>query len=160
MITEFGTVVLYTQIVIYRKGLPRPGLLWTDDHVAQGFAWDEEIVSFGVPDHDGDCYLRINVEDDAPVLKSGALWAIIVPFNVTSSVLEVGTIGIMRDINIPVGQYDLMFESYGESVIGGTSYTFTFDITFVKRSKGRFEILKKGAVLTTDHVLQIHADHG
>lgn len=35
---EFPLTVLYTQTQAYRAGMPRAGSLWTDDHVAQGFA--------------------------------------------------------------------------------------------------------------------------
>ena len=63
MIAEFPITVLYTQVVVHLADLPRPGLLWDDDHVAQGFAWSEGIASFGVPDHDGECLLSVDVAE-------------------------------------------------------------------------------------------------
>lgn len=131
-----------------------------DDHVAQGFAWSHEIVAFGVPDHDGKCLLQVELLDNFPPLDPTSLWAIRVPFDVTTSALEVGTIGFLREVKIPVGIYSLVFQALPGREVDDESYTFVFRLTFCPNSDPDFAILKQGTELSTDKVLRKDAEHG
>jgi hypothetical protein len=57
--------VQWGQVVVHDADHSAPGLLWTDDDVAQGFARSEGIVAFGLPDHDGEVRLRVSCGGDA-----------------------------------------------------------------------------------------------
>lgn len=155
MIAEFPLTVLYTQVVVHLADLPRPGLLWDDEHVDQGFAWSEGIVSFGVPDHDGQCFLRIDLAEDFD-LDPKTEWAVQTPFDVTQ-ILKIGTIANMRDVVVPNGLYNVVFEALpGTSApIEGTAYLLS--MKFIKSSEPSFEILKQGLELATDKVLRREA---
>lgn len=63
MLAEFILTVLYSQITVAVPGAPAKGLLCTDEHVAQGFAWSPGFVSFGVPDHDGQVRVAVQRSD-------------------------------------------------------------------------------------------------
>lgn len=111
--TSFPIAVNYTQILAYVTGLERPGLLWTDDHVAQGFAWDDGIACFGIPDHDGTCLIDVDTSAAASDLAVAAsLWAIAVPFTATASTIQVGTILDDRPVAIAQGDHHLVFEAH------------------------------------------------
>ncbi|MBP1853432.1 competence protein ComJ [Rhizobium halophytocola] len=156
MIAEFPLTVLYTQVVVHLADLPRPGLLWDDEHVAQGFAWSEGIVSFGVPDHDGECLVMVD-SAQAVEVASSAYWAIQVPFVVDAKPLKVGTIGAMRDIRVPTGQYNLVFQALpGDAA---KDQAFTLALTFVESDAPDFAILRQGDELETDQVLRRDAEH-
>ncbi len=157
MLADFTLTVLYTQVVVHVAGLDRPGLLWTDDHVAQGFAWAEGIASFGVPDHDGECELQVETAEAVSV-DPQALWALRVPFRVPSTTpLQIGTITDMRPVTVPPHEYSLVFQAFA----GRTeAIAYILRMSFAKDAHPDFEILKKGDGLTTDKVLRRDAEHG
>ncbi|SCX19021.1 MULTISPECIES: competence protein ComJ [Agrobacterium] len=157
MIEEFPLTVLYTQVVVHLPNLPRPGLLWDDAHVDQGFAWSEGIVSFGVPDHDGECLIRIDVADAVKV-EADAEWAVQTPFDASVSPLKIGTIANMRDVAVPNGLYNLVFQALPGSVIPEAEFAFLLLLTFVPATSPSFEILKQGEELATDTVLRRDAE--
>ncbi len=152
MIAEFPLTALYKQVVVHRADLPRPGLLWDDDHVDQGFAWSEGIVSFGVPDHDGQCFLQIDVAEELE-LEANAEWAVQTPFEVDAP-LKIGTITNMRDVLVPNGGYNLVFQALPGSAAPEDGYVYVLSLTFVKSVEPSFEILKQGEELATDKVLR------
>lgn len=154
VLTEFDLTILYTQIVVQHADLQLPGLLWDDDHLDQGFAWSEGIVGFGVPDHDGQCFLRIDVSDELK-LDAGAEWAVRVPFEV-DSLLKIGTVTNMRDVFVPKGLYGLVFQALPGSAMAGAGYTYVLLLTFIKSADRSFDILQQGR-LATDKVLRMDA---
>ncbi len=148
MTDRFSIFVSYTQILVHLASHPKPGLLWTDEHVAQGFAWADGVVSFGVPDHDGPCLIEVQPFDTGS-LEAGALWAVQVPFKVTET-LMIGSVFDMHPVNIPVGQYNLVFEA----LAGRDDHAFVFNLKFARTERPGFAILKQGDALTTDVVLR------
>lgn len=157
MLAEFPITILYTQVVVHLPDTPRPGLLWDDDHVAQGFAWSEGIVSFGVPDHDGQCLLKIEVYENTNVSEA-SLWAVQTPFEVASSPVKIGTIGNMKNVDVPIDKYNLVFEAFPS--VSDDDYAFTLNLRFVPTNTPEFKILKAGDELTTDKVLRRDAERG
>ncbi|MGL4968302.1 MAG: competence protein ComJ [Inquilinus sp.] len=158
MLAELAVMVDYGQVLIFVQGLPRPGLLWTPDHVAQGFAWAPGIVSFGVPDHDGESLIQVEVASDMP-LDVEALWAIRVPFKVPTPLLHIGTVGAMEDVHVPQGSYSLVFEAFPGTIVKEHDYGFVLRLAFCADPDPDFEILRKGGDLTTDRVLRRDAQH-
>jgi hypothetical protein len=153
IIAQFEVTVFYTQIVVFVSGTTPPEFDWTDDHVAQGFAWMPTIVSFGVPDHDGQCHMRVEMVDLLEI-NPDALWAIRVPFDVPPTPLSIGSIFDVKDINIPAGKYSMIFEVLPGDSIKDANYAFALILKFVEDANSDFEILRQGTELTTDKVLR------
>ena len=145
--TGFDASIDYGQIIVHREHLPRPGLLWTDQHVAQGFAWSDGIVAFGVPDCDGMCRIEVDVAPQHAFHSSDAtLWAIAVPFDATEPGLQIGPVVRTRPFTIAPGRYQLTFEALprGDG--------FTLNLFFYRDDRPVFAILKQGS-LAAGHVL-------
>ncbi|HEY9344265.1 MAG TPA: competence protein ComJ [Inquilinus sp.] len=153
MIAEFELTVSYTQVVVYVSGITPPDFEWTDEHVAQGFAWMPTIVSFGVPDHDGKCLMQVETASRIEI-DPDALWAIRVPFDVPSVPLTIGSIFDGQDVKIPEGRYSLIFEALPGHFDDGRNYAFVLRLKFFKDSNPDFEILRQGTELKTDKVLR------
>jgi hypothetical protein len=66
VLAEFDLAVDYGQIFAFRPSVARPVVVWTDEHVAQGFAWSPSAMGFGVPDHDGESLVQVNM---APITR-------------------------------------------------------------------------------------------
>ncbi|MGK9165233.1 competence protein ComJ [Inquilinus limosus] len=153
MIAEFELTVSYTQIVVSVSGITPPEFDWTDEHLAQGFAWMPTIVSFGVPDHDGKCLIQVETVPRIQI-DPDTLWAIRVPFDVPSVPLTIGSILDGKDVKIPEGRYSLFFEALPGNFGEGRDYAFVFRLKFFKNLSPDFKILKQGTELTTDKVLR------
>lgn len=158
MPAEFAVMVFYGQILIFVQGLPRPGLLWTSEHAAQGFAWAPGIVSFGVPDHDGESLIQVKVAPDIAI-EPRALWAIRVPFEVPALPLQIGTVGDMAEIDVSPGRYSLVFEALPGNTVKEPVEGFALRLTFCADPHPDFEILRRGGDLATDKVLRRDAQH-
>jgi hypothetical protein len=146
--------VMYNQILVYEKGAIRPGLLWTDDHVKQDFAWDNDVVSFGVPDHDGRCSLKIHNNDDA--LKHAikqSLWSICVPFLSHSGVVECGTILDTHTYFINSGNFSLYFIAGNGIKKDDQELAYGLELFFVKNDNPEFQIIKRGGEIEVDQVI-------
>lgn len=154
MSLQFPLSVLYTQVTVFRTGLPRPGLLWDDQHVAQGFAWDEETVSFGVPDHDGPCWIDVDHSQHPVELHEQALWSVAVPFRAKGISVDVGTIGIARQFMLPPGLYQLTFDALPGQSRDGETYAYTFLLRFHADNAADFQIRRQGTELLTNQVLR------
>ncbi len=146
----FASVILYGQVAVMTPAAQHPVLLWGDDEVAQGFTWAEGAVSFGVPDHDGDCLIEVDTARHAPFTVAGdALWAVAVPFTATSATVDVGTVLGERPVPIAPGAYQLVFQARP----GAPDHAFRLDILFVRGGPPDFAILRQGS-LGSDHVLR------
>lgn len=149
----FQLSVSYAQIVVFVSGITPPEFDWTDDHVAQGFAWMPEIVSFGVPDHDGLCLMQVGTVD-AIAIEPNALRAIRVPFEVPAGSLSIGSILDTKEVNVPAGTYSMIFEALPGDASKAGDYAFVLNLKFLNDESPDFEILKQGTELTTNKVLR------
>lgn len=148
ILDEVRMTVDDTQILVYAASHPSPGLLWTDDHVAQGFAWSEGLVSFGVPDHDGPCRLQI-LREDSPGPDPVALWAVQVPFRVEEP-LAIGSVFETHEMALPHGPHALIFEG----LPGGADHAYVLRLRFVPTPAPGFAVLKTGPGATSPVVLR------
>ncbi len=153
IIAKFEVSVSYTQIVVFESGVTPPVLEWTDEHVAQGFSWMPTIISFGVPDHDGLCHMQIETADQIEA-DPKSLWAIRVPFDVPSAPLSIGSIFDTKNVSVPEGKYNVIFEALPGDTLKDGDYAFALHLKFVKDPNPDFEIIKQGTELTTDKVLR------
>lgn len=157
MLAQFFLTVLYTQITVAVPGTPVGGLLWTDDHVAQGFAWSQGFVSFGVPDHDGQ--VRIIVERSERFHPdAGTLWAVQTPLDVGFAPVRIGTIGEDHPVAVPAGRYNHVFEARTPTSTSNGDIAYDLHLHFLETATPGFAILKQGEEIETDHVLSTVAD--
>lgn len=160
MISTFDLTIYYAQIMVYLPTVDRPGLLWTKEHTAQGFAWHPGIVSFGISSADRDCLIQVDVASKITV-SSESLWAICVPFEVSSSPVQIGSVFDTHEVDIPMGKYGLVFEVFpgGSAVYENLDgeqvpYGHVVSIRFCSDGDHDFRILKMGGELTTDKILR------
>lgn len=152
MLADFPVVVEYAQVLVRAESRAASGLLWTDTHVAQGFAWSDGLVSFGVPDHDGESRIEVALAAHG-VPDPQALWAVQVPFHVTGP-LQVGTLFETRPVAVPNGHYNLVYEAFP----GRNDYAYTLRLTFSQSTAPEFCILKTGGDITAEAVLRRDAE--
>lgn len=152
MLADFPVTIQYAQVLVQSESRAAAGLLWTDEHVAQGFAWSEGLVSFGVPDHDGTSRIEVELARDA-VLNPRALWAVQVPFRVTGP-LQIGTLFDTRGVTVPNGGYDLTYQAFP----GAEGHAYVLRLTFSQSAAPAFRILKTGGDITADTILRRDAE--
>jgi len=117
--TTFSLEVSYSQMAVFVAGIDNPFNDWTDQHLAQGFSWRPESVSFMTLDEIGT--LVVDVERNTPFDAAGshALRIIRVPFTVPESgSVEVASIGGSATLRMEPGRYELTFE-HGRDGGGG-----------------------------------------
>ncbi len=152
MLADFPLSIDYAQVLVFTASHPRPGLLWTDDHVAQGFAWSEGVVSFGVPDHDGECRLQVELAD-AAAIEPDAISAVQVPFTIGETI-KLGSVFELREAELPHGRYALAFQI----VPGDAEFAYVLRLSFVPDEAADFAILKPGGDVTATTVLRRGAE--
>jgi Competence protein J (ComJ) len=113
---RFSIDVSYRQVCVFLADQHNPFNDWTEQHVAQGFAWRPGSVSFRTLD-DGSLAVSVMINrrfDEA----STATRVIRVPFSVsTGSTVEVGSMFDSQQIDLAAGEYALTFE-HGRSPDG------------------------------------------
>jgi hypothetical protein len=156
MLTVFASMILHTQLLVATPGRRDASLLWNDAEVSQGFAWNPEIVGFGVPDHDGTCLIGVETEREAPfAVAEDALWAVSVPFTAREPVVEVGTVLVELSFPIRPGRYQLVFQARP----GSAEHAYRLDVIFVHGGAEGFAILRQGE-LESGEVLSRRARRG
>lgn len=118
--------VLYSQVAVFNNGIENPFNDWDEQHVRQGFAWRMGSVSFAMPNS------VFEIDIDVRRLRRAALSnitqrAIVVPFRIAGGCgVEVGGIAETFEVDIPDGDYCLLFELSYKNEYGLASVTFTF----------------------------------
>ncbi len=120
---SFETNIFYSQLALFQYGLDNPFNDWNETHVNQGFSWREGSVSFGTLSSDGDCKITVRltkkIEIDNDIIR-----AIVVPFKVEKGGIEIGSVMETVVIDIPGGNYELLFTV--KRVNSTEYYTFSF----------------------------------
>lgn len=145
--------VQYGQIYICDPASQDVGLLWGQNEVDQGFAWDPEMVAFGVPDHNGRCILQVEKIDHFYGPEANSLWALQVPFEVKNGGVMAGTILVDEFYEIDNGRYNVIFQTFA----GAPAYAYVLKFQFVASAGPSFAILKTGTEIKTDKVLEKRA---
>ena len=99
----------YSQFMVYDQSVRLPGLAWTDEHSAQGFARRESVVNFNTPLEFG--YADVGVSQSAFEPGEEYERVIAVPFLVTSGkVIVEGPEETKpeRNVALPPGNYRLV----------------------------------------------------
>lgn len=109
--TAFDIEVSYTQLAVFDPTLDAPFNDWTDEHVAQGFAWRLGSVSFGTLQSAGTIHVEVVISRSFAVAGSQGERVIVVPFTVpTHGELEIASIGSSALVELPPGDYELIYE--------------------------------------------------
>ncbi len=141
----FPILINYTQVCVYLLDRADADLLWTDEHVAQGFSWVPGNVAFGVPDHDGECWMEINIAANvSDVRAETSSWAIEVPFDVGTSEVRIGTLFNDKRFDLPRGPYRLIFEAHPGQTRNGIPYAYLLRVLLMSDHQQNFLILKQG----------------
>lgn len=154
---DFLVTILYSQISIYDD--PAPDFpKWTEEHVAQGFAWRPGHVSFGVPDHNGQCRVIIKTADKFDELKDKDFRVIRVPIELTSSAW-LATVIDEHAIPLETGTYAIEYRlSAGQPNLKENPYMFEINITFKKDENPSFKIVRNGGEMISTEIITTTAE--
>lgn len=147
----FTIHVSFAQIAVFHGGLENPFNDWTDQHVAQGFSWRPGSVSFKALLESGPTAVEARVVDATPT--TSGIRAIAVPFDgPEGGAIEIASIADGRTYDLPLGEYQLLFET-GESE-GGVWCRFTF----VRNGSRAPQILAWDSEVLPSMPLRMHAE--
>jgi len=108
--TSFSVDVSYSQIAVFNRDLENPFNDWSDEHVAQGFSWRDESVSFKTLIDAGPAVVEVVLAEGMPT-RTG-IRAISVPFTCSEGgQVEIASIADGRLTEIAIGNYQLLFET-------------------------------------------------
>ena len=137
--------VSYNQVAVFASNLETPFNDWQDQHVAQGFSWRENSVSFRTLNEFGSCSIEIGLSECHP-RSDDVIRAIRVPFSVPADgKIEIGSIGDSVPLSIAPGAYALLFQILEVRPDG----TEVIRLSFSKREPLDFAIIKADKLITT-----------
>lgn len=114
MTSAVSIEVSYGQLAVFWRGLERPFSDWSDDHVAQGFAWRAKSVSFRTLVETGRHDITVSISNGPPSLSPRVKRVLRVPFDVPpSGEIEVASISDGAAVALPPGTYQLQCEFLG-----------------------------------------------
>lgn len=153
MATTIRFEVSYSQLAVFASVLLQPFNDWTDQHVAQGFAWRPGSVSFRTMAEASSHLVDIEVVDRLGAVHPDAVRAVEVPFEVPADgAIEIGSIAETVPVMIPTGSFLLRCEFLRSIGDDGERVR----LTFAKRDAPRFAVVRadpdltlRGELLTT-----------
>lgn len=148
---QFFVTITHSQINVFDSSTPDFNL-WSDEHVAQGFAWRAGHVSFGTPDHDGRSLVMAEVVSSFAPLTPDVLRAIRVPMTVATK-LYVATIIDDVPLDISAGTYELEYRLRKGIAEGENKCALIVEFSFMEKAVGDFAILARSGEMTADQIL-------
>lgn len=134
--TQLSIDVSYAQLAVFDPALQDPFNDWRPEHVAQGFAWRAGSVSFATLEDGGRIDVQVRLASKSPTLLPETRRAIQVPFRVPDSgAVEVASIAGGKQVEVPAGEYLMVFEH------GIADDRMWARITFVRDRSPRFAVL-------------------
>jgi hypothetical protein len=128
--------VSYTQLAVFDPALEKPFNDWRPEHVDQGFAWRPGSVSFGTLEESGPIDVQMRLASKPQALLAETQRAMQVPFTVPEAgVVVVASIGGAKEVDVPAGGYQLVFEH------GIADDRMWARITLVREPSPRFAVL-------------------
>lgn len=139
--------VSYGQLVVFASALRQPFNDWTDQHVAQGFAWRPGSVSFRTLVEAGPHSVEINIVDQVGAVDPDAVRVIEVPFDVPANgAIEVGSISDSVPLSLPSGTFLLRCEFLGSGDVAGERVR----LVFARKDVPRFAVVRADEALSMD----------
>ena len=153
MVKTIKFEVSYSQLAVFASNLSQPFNDWTDQHVAQGFAWRPGSVSFRTLSASGQHIAVVDVVDRLGPVHPDAVRAVEVPFDVpVGGEIEIGSISETRRLELPAGAFLLRCEFLASTV----EEVERVQLTFAKQDVRHFSIVRAdrdvtvcGELLTT-----------
>jgi hypothetical protein len=131
---EISIAVSYSQIAVFDAEMVNPFNDWTPQHVSQGFAWRPGSVAFRTLEEAEHYNVNVMILKDDIDSSEEAIHAIWVPFEVPiHGVVEIGSISDGVQIELPQGEYNLLYEELGNRQLR---------LSFVVSAEPHFEVLK------------------
>lgn len=138
MAATVGFEVSFGQLAVFASSLKQPFNDWTDQHVAQGFAWRPGSVSFRSLVETGRHSVEIEVANHVGEVHREAIRVIEVPFEIPAGgAVEVGSIADTVPLSLPSGSFLLRCEFLRS---GGTGNE-RVRLTFAKHDAPHFAII-------------------
>lgn len=161
MLASLSVMINYGQLILYLPSVERPGHVWGEPELQQGFAWSPGIVSLGIPEHAFICTVEIDVVE-AFTPSPDAISCLRVPFNLYATPVQVGSVFEYEPVDVPKGRYSLIcevlpgqgiweIETGEEKEIGDIDHVIK--LWFVPGETDVFEILKTGGAVYSGKVL-------
>jgi hypothetical protein len=139
MATTIGFEVSYSQLAVFASSLQQPFNDWTDQHVAQGFAWRPGSVSFRTMVEAGQHSVDVEVVDHVRAIHPEAVRAVEVPFEVPADgAIEVGSISETIPLTLPAGRCLLRCEFLRPAGTSGERVR----LTFAKKDAPEFAVVR------------------
>lgn len=114
-VTTIELNISYNQIAVFLSDLHQPFNDWTEQHVAQGFAWRPGSVSFRTIVESGKHFIEVVTVKNFDSLGEDVLRAIEVPFEIpTDGKIDVASISDSISMKLPPGMYCLRCEFLGK----------------------------------------------
>lgn len=147
----FPLGISYSQVAVFHGGLENPFNNWSDQHLAQGFSWRPESVSFKTLIETGQTSVEVRTAEKMPVPKG--VMAIAVPFiGPKTGEVEIASITDGRTFEIRPGKYRLLFET------GNTEQGNWCRLTFVRNGSQTPRILRSDSDKIPSSSLLMHAE--
>ena len=142
-------LVSFAQFAIFDSKMAKPFSIWTETHVAQGFAWRPGSASFRTMGQEGKHYVEVIFVDSLGKPDSGAIRVVDVPFVVPMhKSLEIASISEGFTFVGVDGRYLLRCEIMGPKL----GYDGAVRLLFSKNGEPQFRIVRPevGEVLGRD----------
>mgnify|MGYP003387854617 CR=1 FL=1 len=137
--------VSFGQLCVFQSTLKDPFSEWTDEHVAQGFAWRPGSASFRSVVDAGEHRVDISVVNHLEKIGDDVVRAIEVPFEVSEDgAVEIGSIADTVVLNLPPGSYLLRCE-FLHPITDAFERT---RLTFAKGEQPRFKVALADSMLS------------
>lgn len=103
--------ISYNQFAVFPHGIENPFGDWSNEQVAQGFAWKPEAVSFRTILDAGPHQIEIAISDAPPTIGQNVLRVVRVPFaGPADGRIEIASISDGFEADLPPGTYQLQCE--------------------------------------------------
>jgi hypothetical protein len=122
ILASFRLNVSYSQICVFQAGLESPFNEWLQEHVDQGFSWRPGAVSFRTLESEAETNIEVCTNTEVKPSPKGER-IIQVPFH-SNGGIEIASITDSRELKLPKGDYNLVFENGIEE--GGMWVTLIF----------------------------------
>lgn len=142
-------LVTYGQFVVFWSALKEPFNDWTEQHVAQGFAWRPGSIAFRTLTESGMHTVEVRIIDHVGHIHPKTVRAIDVPFEVPENgEIEIGSITESIEMELPAGEFLLRCE-----LLETGNQEPQVRLSFGRGDKRHFSVVRADSALSPGEVL-------
>ena len=106
--------IYYSQLCIFESFLKDPHNNWSKEHVDQGFSWRKNSVSFATLIAEGEHNVNVTLNEliNRDEISRYCVRAFLVPFEISSNTIEVGSVYDTYSLSVIPGKYKLQVEFF------------------------------------------------